>query len=110
MSKKNPATGGGFPVTHFLAKKEENPNQKMKQQLEIKLKQQVNVKLTMILFGHVKKWRNGKTIFIFGKLWTVELLIIRLRKSLGYMMILKVKFLCAGYVENTPQNVIKTTK
>ena len=28
MSKKNPATGGGFPVTHFLAKKEENPNQK----------------------------------------------------------------------------------
>ena len=54
MSKKNPATGGGFPVTHFLAKKE-NPNQKMKQQLEIKLKQQVKVKLTMILFGHVKK-------------------------------------------------------
>ena len=55
MSKKNPATGDGFPVTHFLAKKEENPNQKMKQQLEIKLKQQVKVKLTMILFGHVKK-------------------------------------------------------
>ena len=54
MSKKS-APSGGFPITHFLAKKEENPKQKMKQQLEIKLKQQVRVKLTMIIFGHVKK-------------------------------------------------------
>ena len=67
MSKKTPATGDGFPVTHFLAKKEENPNQKMKQQLEIKLKQLVRVKLTMIIFGHVKKHKSGKIIF-FGKL------------------------------------------
>ena len=52
---KKSAPSGGFPITHFLAKKEENPKQKMKQQLEIKLKQQVRVKLTMIIFGHVKK-------------------------------------------------------
>ena len=53
---KNPATTVGFPITHFLAeKKEENPNQKMKQQLEIKPKRQVRIKQTMILFGHVKE-------------------------------------------------------
>ena len=52
---KKPASSGGFPITHFLAIKEENPNQKMKQQLEIKFKQQVRVKLTMLIFGHVKK-------------------------------------------------------
>ena len=42
---KKPASSGGFPITHFLAIKEENPNQKMKQQLELKFKQQVRVKL-----------------------------------------------------------------
>ena len=53
---KNSATTGGFPITHFLAEKqEENPNQKMKQQLEMKPKQQVRVKQTIILFGHVKE-------------------------------------------------------
>ena len=52
---KKTAPSGGFPITHFLAKKEENLNQKMKQQLEIKRKQQVRVKLTMVIFGQVKK-------------------------------------------------------
>ena len=78
---KNPATTVGFPITHFLAeKKEENPNQKMKQQLEIKPKHQVRIKQTMILFGHVKEQRSGEIIFIFGKLRTVDLLMTHLRK------------------------------
>ena len=54
------ANSGGFPITHFLAKKEENLNQKIKQQLEIKLKLQVRVKLTMIIFEHIKKYRSEK--------------------------------------------------
>ena len=49
----------------FWKKNKENPNQNMKEQLEIKLKQQVRVKLTMIIFGHVKKQRSGKTFVDF---------------------------------------------
>ena len=52
---KKTGISGGFPITYFQAKKEENPNQKIKHQLEIKFKQPVRVKLTMIIFGHVEK-------------------------------------------------------
>ena len=40
----------------------------------MKLKGQEKVKLTMIIFGYLKKWRGGKPIFISGKLQTIDLL------------------------------------
>ena len=49
-------------------------------------------------------------IFIFGKLWATDLLLIHLRKQLLHTMILKIKLLRVGNVENTPQDVIKTMR